>query len=78
MVRVYFPQEILARISKPVWGKVNLVNTTKSGEATKVVLSSYTAGNYRHTTTINIPATYCKIFKVYIGLQNYHDMFDLS
>lgn len=60
-----------------VGGRFNLVNTIKSGTA-KVVLSSYTAGNYRHTTYINVPATYRKIFSVRGGLQTFKENASIS
>lgn len=42
------------------------------------MLSSYTSGNYRHTTYINVPCNVSQIFSVRGGLQNYHDISDLS
>lgn len=74
---IFSPSDIGKGFQTRIGGRFNLVNTTKSGKA-KVVLSSYTSGNYRHTTYINVPATYRKIFSVRGGLQNYHDISDLS
>lgn len=71
------PVDIGKGFQTRIGGRFNLVNTTKSGKA-KVVLSSYTSGNYRHTTFINVPATYRKIFSVRGGLQNIREVSDIS
>ncbi len=58
-------------------GRFNLSNRHRQGK-TKVVLSSFTSGNYRHTTFINVPATYRRILSVRGGIQNYRQICDLS
>jgi len=74
---IFSPEDIGKSHEIRLGGRFNLVNRTSSGK-TRVVLSSYTSGNYRYTTSIRVPATYRRIFSVRGGIQNYLQICDLS
>ncbi len=74
---MFSPEDIGKSHDIRLGGRFNLSNRQRQGK-TKVVLSSFTSGNYRHTTFISVPATYRRILSVRGGIQNIRTICDLS
>lgn len=74
---VFSPEDVGKGHEVRLGGRFNLYNGLGKGKA-KVVLSSFTSGNYRYTKFLTVPSTYRRIFSVRGGIQNYRNICDLS
>lgn len=71
-IGIFSPQDLTKNFQIRLGGQFNLVSKISRSNA-RVVLSSYTAGNFTHTSFIRVPANFRRIFAVRGGLQYFYN-----
>jgi hypothetical protein len=69
---VFAPKDLTKNFQFRIGGQFNLMSKIVNSKA-KVVLSSYTAGNFTHTTYIMVPAKFRRILAARGGVQYFYN-----